>query len=258
MTITEVEEFYNQDQRKYEVVHNRELLNWLKKKIKNGYDSFVEIECLQELIDSIVSWYEIKYPEREMEFYEGITHTDFEKMETLSKVMDIKQLMYRLPHKQLRLMKCNYCSPIKISKRNFKDSCSGNNIPYILLKIDVVSGEVYDDEGLIYNPNESVSLDELLILLREKYSDWDLKKLEKCIYNHNCDIELRQKILQLVALKLLYSRKTTPERGYERAKRFINEFNKKMNLNLSTEEIDKIFNKDYSKKEKWIKTKKAL
>ena len=36
MTITEVEEFYNQDQRKYEVVHNRELLNWLKKKIKNG------------------------------------------------------------------------------------------------------------------------------------------------------------------------------------------------------------------------------
>lgn len=32
MTITEVEEFYNQDQRKYEVVHNRELLNWLKKK----------------------------------------------------------------------------------------------------------------------------------------------------------------------------------------------------------------------------------
>ena len=82
MTITEVEEFYNQDQRKYEVVHNRKLLNWLKKKIKNGYDSFVEIECLQELIDSIVSWYEIKYPEREMEFYEGITHTDFEKMET--------------------------------------------------------------------------------------------------------------------------------------------------------------------------------
>ena len=176
MTITEVEEFYNQDQRKYEVVHNRELLNWLKKKIKNGYDSFVEIECLQELIDSIVSWYEIKYPEREMEFYEGITHTDFEKMETLSKVMDIKQLMYRLPHKQLRLMKCNYCSPIKISKRNFKDSCSDNNIPYILLKIDVVSGEVYDDEGLINNPNESVSLDELLILLKEKYSDWDLKK----------------------------------------------------------------------------------
>ncbi|MEI3499430.1 MAG: hypothetical protein V8Q71_02935 [Bacilli bacterium] len=43
---------------------------------------------MQELIDSIVSWYEIKYPEREMEFYEGITHTDFEKMETLSKVMD--------------------------------------------------------------------------------------------------------------------------------------------------------------------------
>lgn len=67
--------------------------------------------------------------------------------------------------------------------------------------------------------------------------------MEKCIYDHNCDIELRERLLQLVALKLLYSKNTIPERGYERAKRFINEFNKKLGLTLSMKEIDEIIQK---------------
>ena len=51
-----------------------------------------------------------------------------------------------------------------------------------------------------------------------------------------------------MALKLLYSETTIPERGYKRAKRFIDEFNKELNINLSTKEIDEIINRDYSKK----------
>ena len=57
--------------------------------------------------------------------------------------------------------------------------------------------------------------------------------------------------VQSVALKLLYSRNTIPERGYERAKRFINEFNKKLDLTLSTEQIDEIISRDYTNSEKW-------
>ena len=64
-------------------------------------------------------------------------------------------------------------------------------------------------------------------------------------------MELRHRILQLVALKLLYSRNTIPERGYERAKRFINEFNKKLGLTLSAEQIDEIIHRDYTNGEKW-------
>ena len=70
------------------------------------------------------------------------------------------------------------------------------------------------------------------------------------MYDHNSDVELRNKVLQLVALKLLYSCRTIPERGNERSKRFINEFNKKMGLNISTEEIDNAINKDYTNTEK--------
>ena len=64
-------------------------------------------------------------------------------------------------------------------------------------------------------------------------------------------MELRHRILQLVALKLLYSRNTIPERGYERAKRFINEFNKKLGLTLSTEQIDEIIHRDYTNNKSW-------
>lgn len=64
-------------------------------------------------------------------------------------------------------------------------------------------------------------------------------------------MELRHRILQSVALKLLYSRNTIPERGYERAKRFINEFNKKLGLELSTEQIDEIIHRDYTNGERW-------
>ena len=64
-------------------------------------------------------------------------------------------------------------------------------------------------------------------------------------------MELRHRILQSVALKLLYSRNTIPERGYERAKRFINEFNKKLGLELSTEQIDETIHRDYTNGERW-------
>ena len=53
----------------------------------------------------------------------------------------------------------------------------------------------------------------------------------------------------------MYSKNTIPERGYERALRFINEFNKKMNLELSTEEIDEIMNRDYKNEVKEETTK---
>ena len=51
---------------------------------------------------------------------------------------------------------------------------------------------------------------------------------------------------------------TTPERGYERAKRFINEFNNSLGLLLSTDEIDEIMSKDYSVKSKKSKIRRLF
>lgn len=270
MTILQAERFYEQDSKKYEVLKNKEFLSWLKNSVKNGYHPFIDIEGLQNLVDDITNWYEIKYPEREMEFYEGIGYFDFENVKSLSKLMNIKQLMYRLPREQLYLMECDYRSTGGCIKSIYDDNneiigqrailfmsiyrknVESSIVPNFLLHADTDSGKVEIDYNLKdYVDADSITLDELLNLFKEKYSEeFSFTELEKCVYNHNCDVELRNKVLQLVALKLLYSRRTIPERGYERAKRFINEFNKKMNLNISTEEIDNAINKDYTNTEK--------
>lgn len=276
MTIIEATKFYEQDSKKYNVFENKELLSWLKRTVKNGYHPFIDMEDLQELINNITLWYEIKYPEREMEYYEGIRYFDFEDVKSLAKVMSIKQLMYRLPCEQLFLLECDYRStgqgfrnvyndkneivaekPIlfmSIYRKNIEDNqfLMSSKLPDFLLHADTDSGKVQIDYNLKdYVDTDNITLDELLNLFKEKYSEeFSFTELEKCVYDHNCDVELRNKVLQLVALKILYSHNTIPERGYERAKRFINEFNKKMGLNISTEEIDNAINKDYTNTEK--------
>ena len=117
-----------------------------------------------------------------------------------------------------------------------------------------MTGEVSNDYELeeYLDSEENLNLDELLSIFKEKYTDeLDFTELKESVYDHNCDMELRHRILQLVALKLLYSRNTIPERGYERTKRFINEFNKKLGLELSTEQIDEIIHRDYTNGERW-------
>ena len=66
MTIAQAERFYETDTKEYEIEKNKEFLNWLENSISNGYYCYIGLEELQELIDNIVKWYEIKYPEREL------------------------------------------------------------------------------------------------------------------------------------------------------------------------------------------------
>ena len=276
MTVAQAERFYGQDTKDYEIEKNKDFLTWLKTSIKDGYHCFIKTEELQELIDSIVNWYEIKYPERELEYFEGTRHMDFQDIRRISDVMDIRQLLFRLPHNQLCLMECGYRAkgwgqhPIyengkkigwkaqifmSINRKNEEESDSLlGKAQYFLLHADHMTGEVSNDYELeeYLDSEENLNLDELLSIFKEKYTDeLDFTELKESVYDHNCDMELRHRILQLVALKLLYSRNTIPERGYERAKRYINEFNKKLGLELSTEQIDEIIHRDYTNGERW-------
>lgn len=276
MTIAQAERFYGQDTKDYEIEKNKDFLIWLKTSIKDGYHCFIETEELQELIDSIVNWYEIKYPERELEYFEGTRHMNFQDIRRFYDVMDVRQLLFRLPHNQLCLIECGYRAkgwgqhPIYENGKeigwktqifmsiNRKDEEESDSLlgktPYFLLHADHMTGEVSNDYELeeYLDSGENLNLDELLSIFKEKYTDeLDFTELKESVYDHNCDMELRHRILQSVALKLLYSRNTIPERGYERAKRFINEFNKKLGLELSTEQIDEIIHRDYTNGERW-------
>lgn len=273
MTILEANNFYKQDNKLYQINQNEEFIKWLNDKIDNGYSSLISIKDLQELIDFLVNWYEIKYPEKELEMNEGIRYFEFINIERLSKEMNFRQLMYRISHNEYCLINCKYRSRLGGSNPIYKnneivgyDSIIGiqikrknrqnveiwelydcKNYPYFLIFADPVNGKVKVQKELKeYIKKEQISLEHLLLILENKYKEeLDFEELESCIFNHKTDLELRNKILQLVALKLVYSRNTIPERGYERAKRFINEFNKKLNLNIDTYEIDEIINRNY-------------
>lgn len=278
MTIAQAERFYEQDKKDYELGNNKEFLSWLKSSITDGYHCFMEIDELQKMIDTIANWYEIKYPERELEFYEGIRYLDenLQGVKRISNVMDLKQLLFRLPHRQYSLMECGYRARgwsqsfvydktgkleskasiyMHIDKKNAEqDIMLCEELPYFSVRANDITGEVLVDYDVKeYLDGESnLSLEQLLKIFEEKYADeLDFTELKECVYDHDTDMELRHRVLQLVALKLLYSRNTIPERGYERARRFINEFNKKLGLTLSTEEIDEIMNRDYNNGEKW-------
>ncbi len=264
MTIAQARKFYEQDQREYNLEENKEFLSWFKGKIKNDYYPFIEIEELQELINNITYWYEIKYPEREFELDEGIKNLDFKSITPLSKSMNIYQLMYRLSDDQLCLINGEYrsnCGGIRniynggskvvdqkavlyIVIKQINNNYNANGINNNLIICAYPNGEVIINDDLKkYVDKERINLDELLSLFEEKYShNLDFSVLKADVDDHNCDLELREIILQLIALKLLYSQNTTPGRGYKRAKRFIDEFNKELNLNLSSEKIDNIIN----------------
>lgn len=170
MTVAQAERFYGQDTKDYEIEKNKDFLTWLKTSIKDGYHCFIKTEELQELIDSIVNWYEIKYPERELEYFEGTRHMDFQDIRRISDVMDIRQLLFRLPHNQLCLMECGYRAkgwgqhPIyengkkigwkaqifmSINRKNEEESDSLlGKAQYFLLHADHMIGEVSNDYEL--------------------------------------------------------------------------------------------------------------
>ena len=107
--------------------------------------------------------------------------------------------------------------------------------------LEEILGEDYTDNS------KPITLDKLLAIMKDNHSDqYDYSEIAESVFGHNCDQELRDKILQLIALKLLYSSNTIPERGYERATNFIQEFNKDFGFTISSDSIDEIMNRDYS------------
>lgn len=261
MTIKEIENFCRQDQKKYELRENMEFINWYKDIQRKGYTKFMKLDEMQFLINNIVIWYELKYPDRALKIENGIKEFKFKNIEKIQEHMNTKQLLYRLQDNQITLLEGLYRGSgvghvpiyqngrkvdeedaifVRLVEKEKKDDFSvlANN----------QTGNIYSNVHLRdYIGEMKVNLEGLLYILKENYADeLDSNELEKVLFNHECDLELRNKLLQLVALKILYSKNTKPEYGYIRAERFIEEFNNSFNLALSDDEITAIIEKDYN------------
>ena len=103
MTISQADNFYAQDKKKYDLQYNKEFLTWLNTLIENGYHVPLKVGQMQELINNIATWYEMKYPDRKLKKEKVRSFPDVESISD-----DIRQLYYCLPHDQLSLMECGY------------------------------------------------------------------------------------------------------------------------------------------------------
>ena len=274
MTNGELKNFYSEDEKLYDLNENKKFLYMFNQLIDEGYELFIGIDEMQDMIDRIVSWYEIKYPEREFDFYDGKMTSDFSKFKELSGVMDIKQLFFRLTDNQQKLLEGLYRSKkssefpvyeagklIGVNKkvyfkigRNEEDKFYDRHKDF-MVSVDAETGLIdmdYEIEKYVFG--DSVCIDDLVKLFTEKFSDrLDFSEIEKAVNNKYLDNYLRDRLLELVALKLLYSKRTTPERGYERARRFMDEFNKKLGLDLYMDYLYRIMNRDYKEKRSKVK-----
>ena len=67
-----------------------------------------------------------------------------------------------------------------------------------------MTGEVSNDYELeeYLDSEENLNLDELLSIFKEKYTDeLDFTELKESVYDHNCDMELRHRIQEILFLK---------------------------------------------------------
>lgn len=62
MTGTQINNFYKQDQRKYILNENIDILNYIKKIKKENIYFILDIEQMQHMMSDIVLFFEFKYP----------------------------------------------------------------------------------------------------------------------------------------------------------------------------------------------------
>lgn len=110
-------------------------------------------------------------------------------------------------------------------------------------KIDSSELEDLEFDGFLKNTDGIARVEGLLGRYSGIETDVDYSQLEHAVMNHKNSVAIRNKVLKMAMLKMLYS--SLPERGYIRAKRFMRMFNKEYGLDLNMEKLDSIMSIDY-------------
>lgn len=250
---------------------NMELIKWFKTAMQKGYTPCISVHGICELIDSIVRWYELKYPYRDIQKLEGTTYLDFADIPSITDALDVRQLLYRLPDEQAELLLARYHSSnggfvkniidehnstigyqqmigVLIKRKHYHETfeCGHLEGPEFYIMIDANNGQIENFIGSEDYVAKGTKIEELLsIFMKECVNDLNFEQLKQVLFNHQCDIELRKRILDFVALKLLYSREMCFA-NCVRTKHFIDDFNAYFNIKLNSKEIDDIMEANYA------------
>jgi len=254
MTILEAENFYKADERKYKLEENEEFLKWYFEKQKEGYQFIVDVSEMQKLIDKIVFFYEFKYPNALFNEEQIIDKGVREEAGKLSRNLGIKQLKFRLHHDYVQFLECNYRYHNHVCLERKEAQHWELSRLFVWLDpngyIQKNSIEELQEFHFLDDVEGVRRIEDLLGRFESIDTDVDYSDLKKCVVRHKYLVSVRNKILSLVPLAMIYSKNTIPKYGYFRAKSFIRTFNREYHLKMDLKEVDEIMNRDYSKKEK--------
>lgn len=234
------EEIKKQDKKLYILKKNKEFLKKFKELLKNGYIPILSTYDMQQLIDDITNWYKIKYPNNEIS--KGYQVDEDLIVEPIAKYMDTNQLLSRLGnnaniflHNYYRSSNCfsgttkdmngeeinnDYILPIHLGV----DYSGLHRIAYISSKTGLVN-DVTELSTDLYHKS-------ILDLLKLDPQEYNLDSLKKCIWQHESTDNLRREILELTALKILYSN-VNPFIGFRKANLFLKEMREDLNIPIN-------------------------
>ena len=236
--------------KEYDLVTNEKIEAWLELKEKKGYIPDITTEELQDLIDKIVFWYELKYPDFILDdFYLACNNPPDpemkEQVEALSEQMTFEQLLNRLTYNQYCFLtdiiqSCDLQYYVKVNKDDTKivdglihsyynmDSLEAIYHDKVLEQILGGKLEIsYSYRNLIgkwqINLDDSRELMEIVLLLREriKLLCFDLKSAN----------DYRKKILDLAALKLSADSRNKYV-AWKRSQLFIEDIEKNLHISI--------------------------
>lgn len=243
----EYENFKKLNKQEYIVKKNPKFLSQYREMKKKKFYTILDLDEIQDLINRITYFYEFKYPSNMLNRVDWSSLADDPELASciqLSRLLDMKQLQYRLHHDQLRFLECSYGGMIALSKKT--DLCY-----HVEVKIDSV-GKIdeidltYLKECELLDDIQGIESAEDLYKVCQRYSQMiDYQDLERHIHNHKDNISLRNETLNLTMLSLLYANGDLPFGGYIRAKSFMRMFNKEYDANLNMSRLDDIMSIEY-------------
>lgn len=241
---------------------------------------------VMELAEKLIAWYNIKFPDNDLEVEDGnvfVIQHDFRINN--SQMMDISELFNRLTFIEKEALKCDYKTCFNSSITNFfykkLKNINSDSMVVIVLRIDKsfsFKGNkfdscvvVSDNKGKILYSFGDVSLSQLIGL---KYNGKSLEQLldviknidncnidysllSDCVMNKKNDIVVRGKIVDYVALHLVYQAKDY-QYGYFRACEFLNDFNKCYSLEIDDKYLDKLLDSNIDSYDKKYNKKKSV
>lgn len=245
----EWENFQKLDKKEYIVKRNSKFVSQFNAMQKKNFSTILSLNEIQDLIDNITYFYEFKYPSQMLNNVGWVSPKEDSELDLcikMSKLLDIRQLQYRLRHDQVSFLECGYGGIVTLSR----DDPYG--LPYNKF-VRVDSAGMTDDldiwelkeAGFLEDTEQIESIEDLYRVFRSNRQKIDYRDVERHVLNHKDSIRLRKETLNLVMLSLLYANGELPANGYARAKSFMRMFNKEYHTDLNMDRLDDIMSIDY-------------